>query len=118
MYGDYDEGGLRVPHIVSFCHALKMCWMKKLLDPLNSSPWKTLFRDKIETYGGNKIFKKKREGLLRISNSLNIFWKEIINILADLSGDEFPTTPGKVASQPIWYNNYIKIDNNIIQTMV
>jgi hypothetical protein len=38
----YEEGGLKLPHIESYCYALKMSWIQKLLDPMNHSQWKLL----------------------------------------------------------------------------
>jgi hypothetical protein len=37
--------GLKMPHIQSFIHALKVSWIKKILDPLNQGPWKVLISD-------------------------------------------------------------------------
>jgi hypothetical protein len=34
MINGYEEGGLKMPHIKSFCCTLKMSWINKLLDPL------------------------------------------------------------------------------------
>ena len=40
IINNYEEGGLKLPHIESFCKALKMSWLHKLLDPMNMSPWR------------------------------------------------------------------------------
>jgi hypothetical protein len=37
---NYEEGALKLPHIESYCYALKMSWIQKLLDPMNHSQWK------------------------------------------------------------------------------
>ena len=39
----YETGGLKMPQVESFCKALKMAWINKLLDPLNIALWKTLY---------------------------------------------------------------------------
>ena len=52
---NYEEGGLKLPHIESYCYALKMSWIQKLLDPMNHSQWKLLLLDKIEKIGGDKV---------------------------------------------------------------
>jgi hypothetical protein len=64
----------KLPHIESFCKALKMSWLYKLLDPMNMSPWKILLLSYIEKYGGDKILYLKKEGLESISDKLNLFW--------------------------------------------
>ena len=51
----YENGGLKMPHVESFCYSLKMTWIHKLLDPLNMSPGKTLLCDTYTKYGGDKI---------------------------------------------------------------
>ena len=36
-----------------FCQALKMTWIKKYIDPLFVSPWKTLLNDSLEKWVGD-----------------------------------------------------------------
>ena len=110
IYKDTNDGGLGMPHLLSFSHALKMCWVKKLLDPLHFAPWKTLLIDKIEDYGGDKIFSLKKEGLFKLSGILNTFWNDILKIWGNVQETNIPTTPKEVVNQPIWYNDFIKIE--------
>jgi hypothetical protein len=42
IINNYEEGGLKLTHIESFCKVLKMSWLYKFLDPMNMSPWKLL----------------------------------------------------------------------------
>jgi hypothetical protein len=39
---NYEEGVLQLPHIQSFCKAITMSLLHKLLDSMNMSPWKIL----------------------------------------------------------------------------
>ena len=48
IINNYEEEGLKLPHIQSFCKTLKMSWLQKLLDPMNMSPWKILLLSYIE----------------------------------------------------------------------
>jgi hypothetical protein len=48
IINNYEEEGLKLPHIQSFCKTLKMSWLHKLLDPMNMSPWKILLLSYIE----------------------------------------------------------------------
>jgi hypothetical protein len=58
----YEEGGLKLPHIESYCYALKMSWIQNLLDPMNHSQWELLLLDKIEKIGVTKCgYSKKLE---------------------------------------------------------
>ena len=63
IINNYEEEGLKLPHIQSFCEALKLSRRHKLLDPMNISAWKILLLSYIEKYGG----------LESISNKLNRF---------------------------------------------
>ena len=53
MIGDFSQGGIKMTSILSFCHALKFSWVKKLLDPLHHAGWKSLFLDKVGNLGGD-----------------------------------------------------------------
>ena len=48
IINNYEEGGIKLPHIESFCKVLKMSWLYKLLDPMNMSLWKILLLSYIE----------------------------------------------------------------------
>ena len=47
LIGDFSQGGIQMPHILSFCHALKFSCVKTLFDPLNHAGWKSLFRVRV-----------------------------------------------------------------------
>jgi hypothetical protein len=40
IMNNYEEGGLKLPHIESYYYALKMSWIQKLLNPMNHFQWK------------------------------------------------------------------------------
>ena len=42
VIGNYEDGGLKMPHVLSFVHALNIFWIKRVLDPDNYAPWKVL----------------------------------------------------------------------------
>ena len=81
IIGPRENGGLNLPHIKSFCHALKLTWMKRLIDVSNSSPWKVLFVDKIEKIGGEnfRFFHNFRSD--KVMKHLTPFWKNIFSSL-------------------------------------
>ena len=107
-----DEGGLAFPHIRSFSHSLKMTWIKKLLDSDKFAPWKTLALNNFENFGGNNIWHLHKEGLLKLSNKMNRFWKCVFKSWSQLDSKEV-LTPEDILSEPLYYNNNIKINNNI-----
>ena len=71
---NYEEGGLKLPHIESYCYALKMSWIQKLLNPMNHSQWKlpVLLLDKIEKIGYSKKLEFKKS-LLSLTHFGGIF---------------------------------------------
>jgi hypothetical protein len=71
---NYEEGGLKLPHIESYCYALKMSWIQKLLKPMNHSQWKlpVLLLDKIEKIGYSKKLEFKKS-LLSLTHFGGIF---------------------------------------------
>ena len=74
---NYEEGGLKMPNIQSFYKALKMSWLHKLLDPFNPSPWKVLLLGYIQKWGGSNILFLSKEGLEKIAEKVNPFWKDV-----------------------------------------
>ena len=74
------EGGLQILHITSFCAALKIAWLKKMLDIDYIAAWKTLLVDTLENFGGDRILHLTREGLINSSHKFNSFWKNVFEI--------------------------------------
>ena len=112
MINDLEQGGLKVPDVESFSKALKLIWIKKLLDPLNSSAWKCMLVDDLEHFGGDKILCLPITGFFKDKN-VSGFWKEIFNIWASVQLFH-TTTPESLLAQPIFLNKCIKIDNSTI----
>jgi hypothetical protein len=110
IINNYEEGGLKLLHIESFCKALEMSWLHKLLDPMNMSPWKIVLLSYIEKYGGDKILYLKKEGLASISEKLNSFWRDIFLNLSELLAikDKQEKDIINILSQPIWIKFNIK----------
>ena len=64
----YENGGLKMPHIQSFESALKMTWIKKIINPEYSAPWKTLILSNFDALGGDKFWLLNTEGLLQVKS--------------------------------------------------
>jgi len=112
MYGSYEEGGLKLPHIESFIKALKIIWIQKLNNPLDFSDWKILFLNSSEKiYSGNLwVLEKSHLQHLSTKKTFNVFWKEILTTWSSIP-DEPPSHAIEYLSQRLWYNSYIKIEN-------
>lgn len=112
MFNTYENGGFKVPNFKLFCKAQKISWIKKLLEDVNISDWKTLLLSDIEKYGGNYIWLCENSKPLFI-NSLNVFWKDVYYAWTTLGSkitdpDELPHR------QLLFHNNCIKIDHKTI----
>ena len=111
---NYEEGGLKLPHIESYCYVLKMSWIQKLLDPMNHSQWKLLLSDKIEKNGGEKVWLLKKVGNEKISTNFNPFWRDIfLNWSKILEGEEVNNAT-HVKCKPVWLNPIIKINGKVV----
>ncbi len=108
----YEHGGLKMPHIQSYCMGLKMTWINKILNPLHTSPWKTLIAAKYNKFGGDKIWMLNKESLIVISQNFNIFWKDIISNWGIIK--QHKNENEEVLTQSIWFNNKLKIDNQVV----
>ena len=114
IINNYEEEGLKLPHIQSFCEALKLCRSHKLIDPINISAWKILLLSYIEKYGGDRILYLQKEGLESISNKLNPFWRDFLLNLSEMLAikDEEEKYIINIMSQPIWFRFNIKRNDN------
>ncbi len=109
----YENGGLKLPHIKSFEAALKMSWIRKLIDPNYSAPWKTLILPKFQDLGGDKFWLFNPEGLTKLKTKFNLFWQDVITAWCSFHATDH-ATPENIMAQPIWLNKNIKIDSKPI----
>ena len=101
------EGGLQVPHIPSFCAALKIAWLKKIMNINYIETWKTLLLETLERYGGDKILYLTSECILVSLDNFNPFWKSTFEVWSKFERLP-PKTPDEGMSQCIWLNGNIK----------
>ncbi len=116
IINDFEEGGLKLPDIVSFCYSLKFSWLHKLLDPQNYSPWKILLIDYIHKWGGDHILYVSSEGLRLVAQKLNSFWRDVFinfSILKDTAQDPNDLDVDSILKQPLWLNTFMKIGGNL-----
>ena len=114
MINDLENGGLRSPHFKSMCEAAKILWVKRLLDS-NHGKWKTLLQIELENLGGNLIwncnFKSTEEGIFgKIRNS---FLKDMLTSWSTMFFGA-PNSYNEVSCQYLWFNSFIRINNQIV----
>jgi hypothetical protein len=108
VMGNYEDGGLKMPHVLSFVHALNISWIKRVLDPDNYAPWKVLLTDVLENLGQDKFWYYSQSALKVLSAKFNPFWNNVINVWAFVKDDP-STAPEEIMSQPIWHNGRIRV---------
>jgi hypothetical protein len=85
-----------------------MSWLHKLLNPFNHSPWKVLLLGYIQKWGGSNILYLNKEGLEKITEKVNPFWKDVFLKLSELKHEKGELVDSQhVLSQPIWLNHLI-----------
>ena len=104
-----DMGGLDMIHLPSFIKALKLTWIKKLVDANNTSPWKLMLIDSLEKYGHCNILLYDKASCNEISNDFNRFWKDVFISWSTLYSEPV-TTSEQMLMQPIWHNKRILVN--------
>ncbi|XP_063408202.1 uncharacterized protein LOC134691566 [Mytilus trossulus] len=109
LISNYEDGGVKMPHIESFIKSLKLSWVKKVLDPTNYSSWKVLLADHLEMNGGENMWHLSKSALNEIKKEFNPFWQNVISSYASLC-EPLTTAPSDILSQPLFLNENIMID--------
>ncbi len=113
LINEKELGGLNLTHLRSFSKSVKIFWVKKMLDNNYNDDWKNLIQKKMEKFGGNYFWYLHSESLKEFAEEFNPFWKNVIEIWAELNENYF-TENENFLSMPLWYNPNIKIDNQKI----
>ena len=108
LIGNFENGGLKDINIESKLKALKLSWIKRLLDS-NFHLWKTSAAKLSEPVGGTKIFhsnlsmsKECHKGL----TSLPTFYKQLIEFW-ELTSIGICDEPSFILNQSVWNNKHI-----------
>ena len=98
-----------MPHIYSFIKALKISWLRRVIQQANYTTWYILNPidfDKVLSLGGEYA----RNLAMNIRNS---FWKDILISLADFCKEVKSEEIKTVLSLPLWLNTHLKNGNNL-----
>ena len=113
LYNEYNDGGIKMLHIHSFCMAQKLVWIQRYFDKENDGKWKIFFKKKISSFGGNRIFEWNfSEKDVPVMGSY--FWSDILKAW---SGYRYfnPVKFKDVLNEPLWFNSHIrKKDGNLL----
>ena len=104
-----SSGGLRMSHIYSFIKALKISWLRRVIQQANNTTWYILNPidfDKVLSLGGEYA----RNLAVNIRNP---FWKDILISWADFSKEVKFEEIKYILSSPIWFNTHLRNGNNL-----
>ena len=99
------EGGISIPDIKAYVQALKLTWMKKLLDN-KPNKWKAILKEKVPDL---EHFEKYGSGLLK-KKKVNPFWHDVFESYNNLSIKCIPEKSEDLLAEPLFSNNNFKID--------
>ena len=108
LENNIDEGGLKLTNIKLFNCALKLTWVKRLLE--NNGNWQTLFNLNFNCMHKKLCFELDVESLKHMQNKVsNMFWKDVIEAWVEYKKDFCDTIDPR--TYPIWGSNFIKNEN-------
>ena len=111
MKGEYKEGGLKVPDILSIIKGLKIGWVKRYLDLENCSQWKQVMKPVLNINDEINIFDCNATTKQIMSRVKNRFWAETAEAWRDVANKEI-TTSSEMLSEVIWLNRQINLEQN------
>ena len=114
MVQNYEFGGCKMIHLDSYVKALKLTWVRRIIN--GESQWKNIF---LELTKCNTVFlmqfgidyHKKCE-----KTTKNIFWKEVLKTLIEFALQFKQQNVTDIFYSPVWYNPKVKIGNQSIFT--
>ena len=104
LISDYENGGLRMPHIKAFIKTQRIMCMKKYLDSHNST-WKIFLDSYLADFGGSFLIKCNYD-VRFLPKTLPKFFKECLSRLSKLSVVILPD----LLRQIIWNNKFICVN--------
>ena len=109
LINSIEMGGLKLLDPFSFCNALKISWVKRILEK-TPCKWKTLIDDQLSSVGGNIIWKcnynTKDKCLQKISNK---FLRNVLEAWCLFKSVFSKTSSSMNPRDIIWSNSYMQI---------
>ena len=109
-----DKGGADMINVAVQNKALKITWVKRLLDDSNAY-WKILVHNQLPETGEylwNCNFCKE-DVKYAFPNLHNQFWRDVLISWAEYNYFT-PTNRTEILNQHIWFNSFIKINNEVL----
>ena len=106
LISDYDNGGLRMPHIQTLIDTRRIMCLKKYSENYNS-PWKQVLSFFLKDYGG-KFILHCNLNIADLPNTLPKFYVECFTVWANFSS-KLIMTKEHVLREVIWNNQFLRI---------
>lgn len=108
---DYDNGGLRMVDIEKFIYSMKITWIRRSI--LEDKKYLTIFK---VMYPFMKDFQSLGEEYIssKIGKITNPFWKDVFSNYKNFLSVLKPKSWTQFLSQPLWYNNDIKVGGSCV----
>ena len=114
LCNEYEQGGLKNADIFSKITSLQCSWVNRLYDD-SFHAWKVIPLFPIKNHLGKDVaFHSNLSIKQNIVKKFPKFYQEILTRWGKYLSSPPNVLPAVAASQFIWYNEYIKIDNNTI----
>ena len=115
LYLLQSAGGISMPHLPSFNYALKLAWIRRLLDNGSEEMWKSMVLNQLpisDPYIWNCNL--RIIDVHHLTQTIKYtFWKEVIEAWSQYNFQE-PQNELEIRKQNIWFNSFIKVDNQPI----
>ena len=98
------SGGLKIPHIYSFIKALKISWLRRVIQEANNTTWyilKPIDFDNVLSLGGEYA----RNLAVNIRNP---FLEDILISWADFCKEVKSEEIKSILSSPLWFNTHLR----------
>lgn len=112
LYRTLAKGGIAMPHLPSFNYALKLAWLRRLLDERNDSLWKNIVVNKLPM--GNSTWECNLSYMDIVDLHKYIkskFWREVLEAWSIYNYSEHIIN---VKAQILWHNSQIKVGDRTV----
>ena len=107
---DYVDGGLKDIDIKSKIESLHLSWLKRLYDK-NPHPWKKIPLTLLKEQFSHEIFYPNTQ--IKLMDKFPNFYHQIAKCWSNIV--QAPLTPNTVRTQLIWFNKFIKVNNEPVK---
>ena len=114
LISDYENGGLRMPHIEAMIDTQRIHCLKKFVDKY-SSPWKYFLSHMLKNQGG-KFILHCNFSETDLPKDIPKFYLDCFAVWCKLMNNNI-STENQIVSEILWNNRYLRISNNTVSRL-